>query len=57
MELEKQRRDLNPEFSLVLAASLQVPATHCSLLKMEGSGRVPDHSQGRMTSLTEDHSW
>lgn len=32
-------RDLNPElmFSVILTASLQVPATHCSLLKMESA--------------------
>lgn len=59
MELVKQSRSLNPEpiFSLVLTASLQLPATHCSFLKMEGSGRVPDHSQGHMPSVTEDHGW
>lgn len=59
MELVKQRGNLNPELisSLILTASLQLPATHLSLLKMEGLERVPDYSQGHMTSLTVDQGW
>jgi len=59
MELLKQSGNLNPEliFSLILTASLQLPATHFSLLKMEGLGRVPNYSQGHMTSLTVDQGW